>query len=170
MLLDYFMLISVFPATLVSYKLLFWKSPYYQWTFVWGCVWHKTNFRVISSMNDSLLDDFEVTLDGSKSAVAELGAQLTDFGPLCFENCILVHIIVTNLLCRMRSLNNISNRDCSFFIVFLRGIESTGRIVSRNICGKVLRNQNLQQVYHMGCFYLKFLWTVSLIFPNTYLL
>ncbi|KAG5580481.1 hypothetical protein H5410_051108 [Solanum commersonii] len=58
-------------------------------------------------------DDFEVTLEGAKTAVAEPRAQLSEFGPLslCFEHRILAHIIATTLLPRKGSLSNISNRD-----------------------------------------------------------
>uniref|UniRef100_M1DWF5 Ulp1 protease family, C-terminal catalytic domain containing protein n=1 Tax=Solanum tuberosum TaxID=4113 RepID=M1DWF5_SOLTU len=70
-------------------------------------------FGVIPYMNDSWPDDFEVTLKGTKSAVAENGSNLSDFGPLslCFEHRILAHIIATTLLPRKGSLSNISNRD-----------------------------------------------------------
>ncbi|KAG5630739.1 hypothetical protein H5410_002456 [Solanum commersonii] len=71
-------------------------------------------FGVIPYMNDSWLDDFEVTLEGAKSAVAENGSNPFDFGPLslCFEHRILAHIIATTLLPRKGSLSNISNQRC----------------------------------------------------------
>ncbi|KAH0755142.1 hypothetical protein KY290_025412 [Solanum tuberosum] len=70
-------------------------------------------FGVIPYMNDSWPDDFEVTLEGAKTAVVETGANLSDFGPLslCFEHCILAYSIATTLLPRKGSLSNISNRD-----------------------------------------------------------
>ncbi|KAK4713827.1 hypothetical protein R3W88_019734 [Solanum pinnatisectum] len=70
-------------------------------------------FGVIPYMNDSWLEDFEVTLEGVKTTVAKPGAQLSEFGPLslCFEHRILAHIIATTLLPRKGSMSNISNRD-----------------------------------------------------------
>ncbi|KAH0693504.1 hypothetical protein KY285_020601 [Solanum tuberosum] len=64
-------------------------------------------------MNGSWPKDFEVTLKGAKTAVAEPGANLSNFGPLslCFEHHILAHIIATTFFPRKGSLNNISNRD-----------------------------------------------------------
>ncbi|KAH0669715.1 hypothetical protein KY285_023874 [Solanum tuberosum] len=64
-------------------------------------------------MNDVWPHDFEVSLEGAKLVVAELGANLTDFGPLSlfFEHRILAHIIATTLLPRKRCLSSISNRD-----------------------------------------------------------
>ncbi|KAG5596210.1 hypothetical protein H5410_037442 [Solanum commersonii] len=58
-------------------------------------------------------EDFEVTLEGAKTAMAELDAQLSEFGhlSLCFEHHILAHIIATTLLPKKGSLSNISNRD-----------------------------------------------------------
>lgn len=70
-------------------------------------------FGVIQYMNGSWPDDFEVTLEGAKSAVAKPSAKLFDFGPfsLCFEHRILAHIIATTFLPRKGSLSNISNSD-----------------------------------------------------------
>lgn len=63
-------------------------------------------------MNGSYPTDFEVTLEEAKAAVAKPESKLSDFGPLdlCFENCILAHI-VTTLLPRKGSLSNILSRD-----------------------------------------------------------
>ncbi|KAH0706301.1 hypothetical protein KY285_010804 [Solanum tuberosum] len=68
---------------------------------------------VIPYMNGTWPNDFEVSLEGAKSVMAEPGANLSDFGPLSlyFEHCILAHIIATTLLPRKGSLSNISNRD-----------------------------------------------------------
>jgi len=68
---------------------------------------------MISYMNGPWPKDFEVTLKGAKTVVAEPGANLSDFGPLslCFEHRILAHITATTLLPRKGSLSNISNMD-----------------------------------------------------------
>jgi len=70
-------------------------------------------FGVIPYMNGVWPHDFEVSLEGAKLVVGELGANLTDFGPLSlfFEHRILAHIIATTLLPRKRCLSSISNRD-----------------------------------------------------------
>lgn len=51
------------------------------------------------------------SLEAAKPAIAEENSDLYDFGPLsrCFENRILAHIIITTLMPRKESLNNISN-------------------------------------------------------------
>ncbi|KAL3332595.1 hypothetical protein AABB24_032924 [Solanum stoloniferum] len=67
---------------------------------------------MIPYMNGPWPEDFEVTLEGAKTVVAEPGSNLSDFPlSLCFEHRILAHIITTTLLPRKGSLSNISNRD-----------------------------------------------------------
>ncbi|KAG5586670.1 hypothetical protein H5410_047104, partial [Solanum commersonii] len=68
---------------------------------------------VIPYMNGIWPDDFEVSLKGAKRAVVEPDSDLSDFGPLslCFEHCILAHIVATSLISRKGSLSNISTRD-----------------------------------------------------------
>ncbi|KAG5577083.1 hypothetical protein H5410_057217 [Solanum commersonii] len=68
---------------------------------------------IVPYMNGIWLDDFEVTLEGSKIVVVEPGADLSNFGPLslCFEHRIIAHIIATTLLPSKGSLSNISTRD-----------------------------------------------------------
>ncbi|KAH0669987.1 hypothetical protein KY285_024140 [Solanum tuberosum] len=75
-------------------------------------------FGVIPYMNDYWPDDFKVTLEGAKTVVDEIGANLSDFGPLSlyFEHRILSHIIATTLLPRKGSLSNISNREV--FVIY----------------------------------------------------
>lgn len=70
------------------------------------------SFGVISYLNGTFPDDFEVTLDEVKVILAEFGAKLIHFGPLSlsFPNHILDHTIITTLLSRKASLRNISNR------------------------------------------------------------
>ncbi|KAH0684738.1 hypothetical protein KY290_021790 [Solanum tuberosum] len=70
-------------------------------------------FGVIPYMNDTWPDDFEVSLEGAKAAVAEPGADLTDFCPLFlfFDHRILAHTVATTLLPRKGSLSSISNWD-----------------------------------------------------------
>uniref|UniRef100_M1DU72 Uncharacterized protein n=1 Tax=Solanum tuberosum TaxID=4113 RepID=M1DU72_SOLTU len=68
---------------------------------------------IVPSMNSVWLDDFDVSLEGSKIVVVEPGADLSNFGPLslCFEHRIIGHIIATTLLPSKGSLSNISTRD-----------------------------------------------------------
>lgn len=64
-------------------------------------------------MNGAWPDDFEVSLEAPKAAIAEKNSDLSDFGPLsfCFEKKTLAHIIATTLVPRKGSLSSISNRD-----------------------------------------------------------
>ncbi|KAH0715178.1 hypothetical protein KY284_008083 [Solanum tuberosum] len=73
------------------------------------CISHDS----VPYMNGVCLDDFEVTLEGSKIVVVEPGADLSNFGPLslCFEHRIIADIIATTLLPSKGSLSNISTQD-----------------------------------------------------------
>ncbi|KAG5611022.1 hypothetical protein H5410_022303 [Solanum commersonii] len=55
-------------------------------------------------------DDFEVSLEGAKRVVAKPDSDLFDFGTLslCFEHCLLAHIVATTLISRKGSLSSIS--------------------------------------------------------------
>uniref|UniRef100_M1DDU3 Uncharacterized protein n=1 Tax=Solanum tuberosum TaxID=4113 RepID=M1DDU3_SOLTU len=82
-----------------------------------------TNFPgVISYMNGTLPEDFEVSLEGAKRAVAEPDSDSSCFGPLslCFKNRILAHIVATTLISRIGSLSNISTRDVYILYCLLR--------------------------------------------------
>ncbi|KAK4731092.1 hypothetical protein R3W88_024080 [Solanum pinnatisectum] len=79
-------------------------------------------FGVIPYMDGTWPVDFEVSLEGAKRAVVEPDFDLSDFGPLslCFEHCILAHIVATTLIPRKGSLSNISTRDVFVLYCLLR--------------------------------------------------
>ncbi|KAH0746129.1 hypothetical protein KY285_007786 [Solanum tuberosum] len=68
---------------------------------------------VISYMNRIWLDEFEVSLEGAKRAVAKPDSDLSDFGPLSlyFEHRILAHIVAISLIPRKGYLSNIFTHD-----------------------------------------------------------
>lgn len=70
-------------------------------------------FDAIPFMTGCWPDDFEVSLEEAKVAIAEPDFDSLDFGPfsLYFENRILAHIIATSLIPRKVSLSSISKRD-----------------------------------------------------------
>ncbi|KAG5592572.1 hypothetical protein H5410_043086 [Solanum commersonii] len=70
-------------------------------------------FDDVPYMNGVWPENFEVSFEAAKAAVAEPNTDLSNFGPLslCFENCIIAHIVATTLVPRKGSLSNISTRD-----------------------------------------------------------
>ncbi|KAH0705850.1 hypothetical protein KY285_010379 [Solanum tuberosum] len=96
---------------------------------------------VIPYMNEIWPDDFEVSLEGAKRAIAEPDSDLSNFGPLSlfFEHRILAHIVATSLIPKKGSLSNISTRDVFVLYCLLRKYRING---SRNTCGKVLKTLN----------------------------
>lgn len=68
------------------------------------------NWRDIPYMNGVWPTDFEISVEGAKIAVAKPNSDISEFGPLslCFENCILAHIVSTTLIPRKGSLDNIT--------------------------------------------------------------
>ncbi|KAG5595959.1 hypothetical protein H5410_037191 [Solanum commersonii] len=77
---------------------------------------------VIPYMNGTWHDGFEISLEGVKRVVAEPDSNIPHFGALslCFENCILAHIVATTLIPRKGSLSNISTRDVFVLYYLLR--------------------------------------------------
>ncbi|KAG5608959.1 hypothetical protein H5410_020240 [Solanum commersonii] len=70
-------------------------------------------FDDVPYMNGVWPENFEVSFEAAKVAVAEPNTDLSNFGPLslCFENRIIAHIVATTLVPRKGSFSNISTRD-----------------------------------------------------------
>lgn len=68
---------------------------------------------MVSFMNRTWSENFEVSFEEIKAAVAEPEANLSNFKPLslCFKHKILAHIIATTLIPRKGSLSNVTSRD-----------------------------------------------------------
>ncbi|KAG5632113.1 hypothetical protein H5410_003830 [Solanum commersonii] len=70
-------------------------------------------YCVILHMNGAWFDDFEIYLEGAKRTLAGPDSDLTNYGSLsiCFEHCILAHIVAITLIPKKGSLSSISTWD-----------------------------------------------------------
>lgn len=73
-------------------------------------------------MSGTWSDNFEVNFEKTKAIVAELKANLSNFGPLLLylKHIILAHIVATTLIPRKRSLSNVTTHDVFFLYCIIK--------------------------------------------------